>query len=61
MHSRNILRAGTKIGTFKFDVGTVYVAPGTNSLSLFHKIFFYIKLFKHYWASCSKLKTPLLM
>ncbi|XP_022089546.1 otoferlin-like isoform X2 [Acanthaster planci] len=27
MHSRNLLRSGTVIGAFKFDVGTVYRAP----------------------------------
>ncbi|XP_070555288.1 otoferlin-like isoform X9 [Ptychodera flava] len=27
LHSRNVLRAGTVIGQFKFDVGTVYQAP----------------------------------
>ncbi|ESN95704.1 hypothetical protein HELRODRAFT_86504, partial [Helobdella robusta] len=27
LHSRNILRSGTKIGSFKLDVGTVYDAP----------------------------------
>ncbi|KAK2155005.1 hypothetical protein LSH36_251g03020 [Paralvinella palmiformis] len=30
LHSRNLLRSGTVVGTFKFDVGTVYMAPGSD-------------------------------
>lgn len=28
IHSKNLLRSGTLVGTFKLDVGTVYSQPG---------------------------------
>ena len=28
IHSKNLLRSGTLVGTFKMDVGTVYSQPG---------------------------------
>lgn len=32
LHSRNLLRSGTLVGTFKIDVKTVYDAPGRQDL-----------------------------
>lgn len=29
IHSKNLLRSGTLVGSFKMDVGTVYTQPGT--------------------------------
>lgn len=28
IHSKNLLRSGTLVGSFKMDVGTVYTQPG---------------------------------
>lgn len=28
IHSKNLLRSGTLVGTFKVDVGTIYAQPG---------------------------------
>ena len=28
IHSKNLLRSGTLVGSFKMDVGTVYSQPG---------------------------------
>ncbi|PRD34464.1 UNVERIFIED_CONTAM: otof [Trichonephila clavipes] len=34
LHSRNIIRSGKVIGTFKLDVGTVFAQTGKNSISM---------------------------
>ena len=31
LHSRNLLRSGTIVGTFKLDIGTVYATQGTST------------------------------
>lgn len=32
IHSKNLLRSGTLVGSFKLDVGTIYSQPGKESL-----------------------------
>ncbi len=56
LYSRNIIRSGKPIGSFKLDVGTVFSQPGldsTKKLLLYyllsnHSEFFEDRLFKNY-------------
>lgn len=38
IHSKNLLRSGTLVGTFKMDVGTIYSQPGKTQLLVLYVI-----------------------
>ena len=35
IHSKNLLRSGTLVGTFKIDVGTIYCQPGNGQAHIY--------------------------
>lgn len=51
IHSKNLLRSGTLVGSFKLDVGTVYTQPGNWLYMFLYEALNFTKDFQHFCFS----------